>query len=125
MNDADKILQAIARLQEGQKSLQAAIDQQGKAVKAMQEDISGVKPSLAHTNTAIKALPTKKEAEEIVDTAVDAAKSELKADIADAKGELKSDILMLNAKVVRKIPSLERRVTNVEEHVGIESPEKH
>ena len=124
MNDADKILQAIARLQEGQKSLQAAIDQQGKA-KAMQEDISGVKPSLAHTNTAIKALPTKKEAEEIVDTAVDAAKSELKADIADAKGELKSDILMLNAKVVRKIPSLERRVTNVEEHVGIENPEKH
>jgi hypothetical protein len=32
---------------------------------------------------------------------------------------------MLNAKVVRKIPSLERRVTNIEEHTGIENPEKH
>jgi hypothetical protein len=125
MNDADKILQAIAGLQEGQKSLQAAVDQQGKAIKAVQEDISGVKDSLAHTNTAIKALPTKREVEEIVDTAVDAAKSELKADIADVKGELKSDILMLNAKVVRKIPSLERRVTNIEEQEGIENPEKH
>ncbi|MBV8869343.1 MAG: hypothetical protein JOY65_08000 [Acetobacteraceae bacterium] len=125
MNDADKILQAIVGLQEEQKSLQAAVGQQGKAIKAVQEDISGVKDSLAHTNTAIKALPTKKEVEEIIDTAVDAAKSELKADIADVKGELKSDILMLNAKVVRKIPSLEWRVTNVEEHTGIENPEKH
>ena len=125
MNDADKILQAIVGLQEEQKSLQAAVGQQGKAIKAVQEDISGVKDSLAHTNTAIKALPTKKEVEEIIDTAVDAAKSELKADIADVKGELKSDILMLNAKVVRKISSLEWRVTNVEEHTGIENPEKH
>jgi hypothetical protein len=91
----------------------------------MQEDVSGLKDSLAHTNTAIEALPTKKEVEEIVETSVDAAKSELKADIADVKGELKSDILMLNAKVVRKIPSLERRVTNIEEQEGIENPEKH
>ena len=73
----------------------------------------------------IEALPTRKEAEEIVETAIEAAKSELKADIADAKGELRSDILMLDAKVVRKIPSLERRVTNIEEHEGIENPEKH
>jgi hypothetical protein len=77
------------RATRGIKSLQAAIDQQGKAIKAVQEDISGVKDSLAHTNTTLKALPAKKEAKEIVDTAVDAAKSELKAGIADAKGELK------------------------------------
>lgn len=118
MNDADKILQAI-------KGLTQKVDQQGKAIKTMQEDISSVKDGLAHTNTAIKAIPTKKEVEEIVDTAVDAARSELKADIADVKGELKSDILMLNAKVVRKIPSLERRVTNIEEQEGIENPERH
>src|SRR3954451_6899549 len=100
MNDAGKILQAI-------EGLTQKIDQQGKAIKAMQEDVSGLKDSLAHTNTAIKALPTKKDAEEIVETAVDAAKSELRA-----------DILRLDAKIVRKIPSLERRVTNIEEHEG-------
>jgi hypothetical protein len=123
MTDADKILQAIAGLQEGQKLLQAAIDQQGKTITVTQKDISGLKDSLAHTNTAIKtlatkkdveALPIRKDVEEIVETAIDAAKSELRA-----------DILRLDAKVVRKIPSLERRVTNIEEQEGIENPEKH
>jgi hypothetical protein len=110
MTDADKILQAIAGLQEGQ-------------ITATQKDTSGLKDSLAHTNTAIKtlatkrdveALPIRKDVEEIVETAIDAAKSELRA-----------DILRLDAKVVRKIPSLERRVTNIEEQEGIENPEKH
>jgi hypothetical protein len=123
MTDADKILQAIAGLQEGQKLLQAAIDQQGKTITVTQKDISGLKDSLAHTNTAIKtlatkkdveALPIRKDVEEIVETAIDAAKSELRA-----------DILRLDAKVVRKIPSLERRVTNIEEQEEIENPEKH
>ena len=118
MNDADRILQAIAGLTQ-------KVDQQGNAIKAVQEDMSGLKDNLAHTNTAIKALPTKKDTEEIVETGVDAAKSELKGDIATTKGELKSDILMLNSKIVRKIPSLERRVTNIEEQEGIENPEKH
>ena len=81
--------------------------------------------SVSHLATAMKTVPTKKDVEELVETAIEAAKSELKADIADAKGELRSDILMLDAKVVRKIPSLERRVTNIEEHEGIENPEKH
>jgi len=87
MNDAGKILQAI-------EGLTQKIDQQGKAIKVMQEDVSDLKDSLAYTNTAIKALPTKKDAEEIVETAVDAAKSELRA-----------DILRLDAKIVRKSPA--------------------
>ena len=134
MNDVDRILQAI-------EGLTQKVDQQGKAITAIQEDISGLKKDttglkdgLAHTTTAMKAvatkkdvetLPTKRDVEEIVETAIDAAKSELQGDIAATKGELKSDILMLNSKVVRKIPSLERRVTNIEEQEGIENPEKH
>jgi type VI protein secretion system component VasK len=49
-----------------------------------------------------------------VEVAVDAAKSELKA-----------DILMLESKVVKKIQSHERRISNVEEQEGIENPEKN
>jgi hypothetical protein len=126
MNDVDKILRAI-------EGLTQKVDQQGKAITAIQgdvsglkKDVSGLKDGLAHTTTAMKAvaavaakkdveaLPTKKDVEEIVETAVDVAKSELRA-----------DILRLDAKIVRKIPSLERRVTNIEEQEGIENPEKH
>ncbi len=49
-----------------------------------------------------------------VEVAVDAAKS-----------ELKTDILMLESKVLKKIQSHERRISNVEEQEGIENPEKN
>jgi hypothetical protein len=49
-----------------------------------------------------------------VEVAVDAAKSELKA-----------DILMLESKVVKRIQSHERRITNIEEQEGIDNPEKN
>jgi phage shock protein A len=65
MNDADKILQAIERLEAGQKTLQASVDQQGKALGNVQADISTLKDGLAHTNTAFKALPTKRDVEEM------------------------------------------------------------
>src|SRR3954466_3787171 len=93
----------------------------GRAINALQEDISSLKGSLAHTNTAIKALPTKQDME----AAVDAARSELKADIAALRGELKSDVLLLESKIVRKVQGHERRITNIEEQEGIENPEKN
>jgi hypothetical protein len=42
-----------------------------------------------------------------------------------AKSELKADILMLDSKVVKKIQRHERRITNIEEQEGIENPEKN
>lgn len=121
MNDVNEILQALERLEAGQKALQETVNQQGGAVNALQEDISSLKDSLAHTNTAIKALPTKQDME----AAVDAARSELKADIAALRGELKSDVLLLESKIVRKVQGHERRITNIEEQEGIENPEKN
>jgi uncharacterized protein YhaN len=114
MNDADKILQAI-------ETLTTKVDGLEAGQRAMQADITGLKDSLSHTNTAIKALPTKQD----VEVAIDAAKSELKADIAATKGELKAEIYNLDAKVVKKIQRHERRFENIEEHTGIENPEKN
>ena len=92
-----------------------------KILEAMQADIStlkrdtaATKDSVSHLTTAMKAVPTKKDVEEIVDTAVDAAKT-----------ELKSDILNLDAKVIRKLQRHGRRIENIEEHDGIENPEKN
>ena len=42
-----------------------------------------------------------------------------------AKTELKAEIMTLNAKVVREVQSVKRRVTNIEDQAGIENPERH
>jgi hypothetical protein len=96
MNNDEKILKALEALQEGQKAIQA--------------DVHILKDGQAHTNTVLKTLATKQD----VEVAVDAAKSELKA-----------DILMLDSKVVKRIQSHERRITNIEEQEGIENPDKN
>jgi hypothetical protein len=70
-----------------------------------------------HIHTALKIVATKQD----VEVAVDSAKSELEAKI----GEVKSDVLMLDSKVVKKIQSINRRTTNIEDQSGIENPEKH
>jgi hypothetical protein len=117
MNTDEKILKALEALQEGQKSLeagqhaiQADAQKQGKQIETLVD-------GQAHTNTILKTLATKQD----VEVAVDAAKSELEAKIS----EVKSDVLMLDSKVVKRIQSHERRITNIEEHEGIENPDKN
>lgn len=121
MNDLDKIERLLNGLKEdiqtiksGQQILEAGQEALQAALGELKKDLGSTKDVVLHLNTALKALPTKQETEEIVETAVDAAKS-----------ELRSDILLLDAKIVRKIPSLEHRVRNIEEQEGIENPEKH
>ena len=113
MNGDEKILKALENLQADVTAMKGDVgkipaiekqlEQQGKHID-MLVDTAG------HTNTALKAVATKQD----VEVAVDAAKSELKA-----------DILMLDSKVAKKIQSHERRITNFEDQTGIENPEKH
>jgi hypothetical protein len=79
-------------------------------VQTITAEVQTLKDGQAHTHTLLKTLATKQD----VEVAVDAARSELKA-----------DILMLDSKVVKKIQSHERRVTNIEEHEGIKNPDKN
>ena len=100
MNDDNKkILEAMERIETGQ--------------KAMQADISGLKSDVSHIHTALKVLPARGEVEEIVETTVNAAKNELRA-----------DILNVDAKVT-KLQKLERRLTNLEDHAGLPNPNKN
>jgi hypothetical protein len=86
-------------------------------------DLSNINNSLAHTNTAIKVLATKQDVETLP-TKTDIA--EIVVDTVEAaKNELKAEILTLNTKVGREVQSLKRRTTNLEEHQGLENPEKH
>jgi hypothetical protein len=79
-------------------------------VETITADVHTLTDGQAHTHTVLKTLATKQD----VEVAVDAAKSELKA-----------DILMLESKVVKKIQSHERRITNIEEQEGMENREKN
>src|SRR3954466_8750832 len=101
MNNDEKILKTLEDLRSAVEAIKAGTvalrgdvtyikevqQKQGKQVDTL-VDVS------AHVNTAVKSLATKQD----IETTVDAAKSELKA-----------DIFMLDAKVVKKIQSHDRR----------------
>jgi hypothetical protein len=110
MSTDEKVLKILEDLQADVKGLNSKVDRQGEQIDLL-VDTAG------HINTALKAVATKQD----VEVTVDAAKSELGAKI----GEVRSDILMLDSKVVKKIQSLNRRTTNIEDQSGIENPEKH
>ena len=131
MNTDEKILKALEDLQAGQKALQADVasvkdiqqkqgdvqQKQGKQLETIEADVKTLHSKVdrledgqGHMYTALKIVATKQD----VEVAVDSAKSELKA-----------DILMLDSKVIKKVQSVDRRVTNIEDQAGIENPEKH
>ncbi len=110
MTTDEKILKTLANIQTNVTTIKDVQQKQGKQIDILVDGLS-------HTNTAIKTLATKHDVEEIVDAKVDAAKS-----------ELKEDILMLDAKVskvVKKVQSHDRRITNIEDREGIENPDKN
>jgi uncharacterized protein YPO0396 len=58
-------------------------------------------------------------------TEVHESREELKGEIRAARAEAKRDNMDLKATVVKKIQSLDRRTSNIEDQSGIENPEKH
>jgi hypothetical protein len=100
MNTDEKILQALDDLRADIKGLKQGQQTLEAGQKALQADVQTLQDGQAHTHTVLKTLATQQD----VEVAVDAAKSELKA-----------DILMLESKVVKRIQSHERRITNIEE----------
>jgi hypothetical protein len=138
MNNDDKMVKMLEELQAGQKAIKADVaglktdvgglksdvgtvkdvqQKQGKqleaieaGVKTLNSKVDRLEDGQGHIHTALKIVASKQD----VEVAVDSAKSELKA-----------DILILDSKVVKKVQSVDRRVTNIEDQAGIENPEKH
>ena len=114
MNNDEKILKALETLQQGQQQLSKRLD-------AMQADMSDMKQAQAHTNTALEALAAGQE--EIKSSM--ATKQDVEAAVEAAKSELKADIYTLNATLIKKVQSHERRITNIEEKEHIPNPDKN
>jgi hypothetical protein len=146
MNADDTIVKIFEELQSGQKALRADVQKQGEQLATLQDDVTAIKsetakiPGLeqrldhqgklltgltATTATVLEEQHAQRSDIRSLHTEVHASREELKGEIRAARDEAKRDNIDLKATVVKKNQSLDRRVTNIEEHEGIENPEKH
>jgi hypothetical protein len=95
--------------------LEQRLDHQGKRLTGLTATTATVLEEQHAQRSDIRSLHTE----------VHASREELKGEIRAARDEAKRDNMDLKATVVKKNQSLDRRVTNIEEHEGIENPEKH
>jgi uncharacterized phage infection (PIP) family protein YhgE len=153
MNADEKIVKILEALQEGQKTLEsgqkalrADVQKQGEQITALQDDVTAVKaetgkiPAIeqrldhqgklltgltATTATVLEEQHAQRSDIRTLHTEVHETREELKGEIRAARAEAKRDNMDLKATVVKRFQSDERRITNIEEHEGIENPEKH
>jgi uncharacterized phage infection (PIP) family protein YhgE len=140
-------------LESGQKALRADVQKQGEQITALQDDVTAVKaetgkiPAIeqrldhqgklltgltATTATVLEEQHAQRSDIRTLHTEVHESREELKGEIEEVKSEVraaraeaKRDNMDLKATVVKRFQSGERRITNIEEHEGIENPEKH
>jgi outer membrane murein-binding lipoprotein Lpp len=130
---------SIKGLKQGQKGLEAG-------QKALQDDMTGVKADTARipgveqrldrmgklltgltatTATVLEEQHAQRSDIRTLHTEVHASREEVKGEVRAARAEAKRDNIDLKATVAKRFQSDERRITNIEEHEGIENPEKH
>jgi chromosome segregation ATPase len=142
----EKILQALD-------DLRTVVHKQGEQLTALQDDVTAVKaetgkiPAIeqrldhhgklltgltANMATVLEEQQAQRSDIRSLHTEVHASREEVKGEIEEVKAEVraareeaKRDNIDLKAAVVKKNQSLDRRVTNLEEQVGVENPEKH
>jgi hypothetical protein len=146
MSNDEKILKALDELradvkglQQGQQGLEAgqqALQDDVTAVKSETAKIPGFEQRLEHQGklltglTANMATVLEEQQAQRVDirslhTEVHETREELKGEIRASRAEAKMENVELKATVVKKIQSLDRRTSNIEDQSGIENPEKH
>jgi len=129
MNDVDKILQAIAGLQEGQKSLQAAIDQQGKVTKALQETVNRQGKILTGLTGTTGTILEEQQAQRIdirsLHDELHATKEELKSEILSSRAEAKRNTIDLQATVSQKVKRHGQRIDELEDEAGLPHPDEN
>jgi outer membrane murein-binding lipoprotein Lpp len=146
MNIDEKVLKILEDLQAGQKALQDDMTAVRGDVSALQDDVSAIKTETAKIPameqqldhhgklltglTATMATVVEEQQTQRMDirslhTEVHETREEVTGEVRAAREEAKRDTMDLKAAVVKRFQSDERRITNIEEHEGIENPEKH
>jgi chromosome segregation ATPase len=153
MSTDDKIVKILEELQSGQKALQEDVSslkdvqhKQGKQLATLQDDTTAVKnetgkiPAIeqrldhhgklltgltANMATVLEEQHAQRSDIRSLHTELHESREEVKGEIREARDEARRDTIDLKATVVKKIQSLDRRTTNIEEHEGIENPDKN
>jgi uncharacterized protein YPO0396 len=146
MSTDEKVLKILEDLQAGQKALRADVQKQGEQLATLQDDVMVIKsetakiPGLeqrldhhgklltgltASMATVLEEQQAQRSDIRSLHTEVHASREELKGEIRESRDEAKQDNIDLKATVVKKIQSLDRRTSNIEDQSGIENPEKH
>jgi hypothetical protein len=116
-------------LQEGQKSLQAAIDQQGKATKTLQETVGQQGKVLTGLTATVGTILEEQQAQRIdirsFHGELHATKEELKSEILSARAEAKRNATDLQATVVRTLNGHGQRIDDLEDAAGIPHPDEN
>jgi molybdopterin-biosynthesis enzyme MoeA-like protein len=133
-------------LQENVSSLKDVQHKQGKQLATLQEDTTAVKnetgkiPAIeqrldhhgkiltgltANMATVLEEQHAQRSDIRSLHTELHESREEVKGEIREARDEARRDTIDLKATVVKKIQSLDRRTTNIEEHEGIENPDKN
>jgi len=111
LEEGQKTLQIGQKgLAEGQKRLEVTVEKHGQQIDMLIDTVG-------HINTTLKSVATKHDLE--------TGMRELEVKFDAKIDEVKSAVIMLEAKVVKRIQRCERRITNIEEQVGIEDPDKN
>jgi hypothetical protein len=150
MNTDDKIFEILEDLQAGVKGLQQGQQSLESGQKALQADVASIKDAQQQQGKDIAALKSgqaqqgkllngitattgtlleEQHAQRVdirsLHTELHETREELKGEIVAARAEARADSIDVKATVLKKNQSYERRITNLEEHEGIENPDKN
>jgi hypothetical protein len=132
MSTDENVLKILEDLQAGQRALQDDVT----AIKSETAKIPGLEQRLEHqgklltgltatTATVLEEQHAQRSDIRSLHTEVHETREELNGEIRASRAEAKMENVELKATVVKRLQSDERRITNIEEHEGIENPEKH
>jgi hypothetical protein len=132
MSTDEKVLKILENLQADMTAVKAdtgkipvieqRLDHQGSTLTQQGKLLNGVAATMA---TVLEEQQAQRVDIRTLHTEVHESREELKGEIRAARAEAKRDNMDLKATVVKRFQSDERRITNIEEHEGIENPEKH
>ena len=146
MNTDDKIVQALNDLRADMRGLKQGQQTLVDGQKALQDDVTAIKietaklPAIeqrldhhgklltgltATMATVLEEQQAQRSDIRSLHTEVHESREELKGEIREARAEAKRDTIDLKATVVKKIQGLDRRTTNIEQHEGIDNPDKN
>jgi hypothetical protein len=113
----------------GQKSLQAAINQQGKATKTLHEAVDRQGKILTGLTGTTGTILEEQQAQRIdirsLHDELHATKEELKSEILSSRAEAKRNTIDLQAIVGQKLKRHEQRIDELENEAGIPHPDEN